>query len=437
MSECLESQSGFLAFDSPKSGITNKWKYFIVAMIPVLIMALYISPRIWFGSDNLRLLEATGYSGRDETAQAIPVFNAVSGGRILVSDSWYGNMYQNIVSIPLGFISRFVPVTEQTVIVIMRSVSLMAYIALSTVMFFFALHYLGDTTAIFIPFLTSTLFASAGFIQRATMVQPHMMEYLWIVCGLYCCCLLAEEFRPKWLILSSVFAGLLMSTRLSGMYILLVIFYVLLGRLWIKVHRKDAFPIVPLYLKLMSIVPFLIAVIGVVSVCYIWIDFSPGTGFIPQVISYGTLQLIGTAAILLGSGLGYVLMMLGRKNNVGKLSKVAEHLYTNSVSITPKIIIYTLVIFTIFYVSMIVLSPAFINPVEPFHRLAKFAGFLGARPHHPVAGGQFWVFPLMFFDGLGPIWSFAAIVGMLIILKKLLFSGYVVRASNFRLSFCI
>ena len=108
--------------------------FFCAALLPVFILCNQLLVRLTVGANDLRFVEVMPF-GRDEAYVATTFWTSWERG-IPLFGSIYGSLYYNIAFIIAKLISFFAPVSQFTVIVLMRSISLGSYF-LSAVSLYF------------------------------------------------------------------------------------------------------------------------------------------------------------------------------------------------------------------------------------------------------------------------------------------------------------
>ena len=67
------------------------------------------------------------------------------------------------------------------------------------------------------------LAVTPDFLRWSLESHPDFPQLFWVLCALLACCRLANEFRLRWILLASLFAGLAFGTKYIGIFLLPVI----------------------------------------------------------------------------------------------------------------------------------------------------------------------------------------------------------------------
>jgi 4-amino-4-deoxy-L-arabinose transferase-like glycosyltransferase len=199
---------------------------FLIAVLPWFIMAIVMFPRLDFGATDLRIIEAV-FGGRDQAYIAGTMWRAWERG-LPIYGSLYGDLYFNIAWLLLWIGSLFTTVTQHTVIFMLRSISLVSYLAIGVISYIWFRRFSGIIGA----FIYSTLFfllsANSDFIFRTTACQPDMLNLTFCVLTFFACLELSNNLNRRWLYIASISAGLVMAVKYSGILFLPLIGMVLL-----------------------------------------------------------------------------------------------------------------------------------------------------------------------------------------------------------------
>ena len=206
----------------------------VLGLTPWIIMGIFLLPRITFGSENLRILEAMPI-GRDQAHVAGVMWGGWKTGAPMFY-STYGYLYYNISWWVLRIISLFIPITEQLIIIVLRSLNLFSFLGIGFFSYFWVRKRLSVVYALFYSLLFFALFQNNDFILRTTVVQPDMINMFAIVIAFFTALDLALNYSRKQLIISAITLGVIMSIKYVGFIFLpLIVFIIYLHKRRLKV----------------------------------------------------------------------------------------------------------------------------------------------------------------------------------------------------------
>lgn len=202
----------------------------VLGLTPWIIMGIFLLPRITFGSENLRILEAMPI-GRDQAHVAGVMWGGWKTGAPMFY-STYGYLYYNISWWILKIISLFIPITEQLIIIVLRSLSLFSFLGIGFFSYFWVRKRLSVVYALFYSLLFLALFQNNDFILRTTVVQPDMINMFAIIIAFFTSVDLALIYNRNRIIYSAISVGAVMSIKYIGFIFLPIIVFI------IYLHKK-------------------------------------------------------------------------------------------------------------------------------------------------------------------------------------------------------
>ena len=112
-----------------------------------------------------------------------------------------------------GFVS---PVSDSTIIIILRTISLVAALITGACTFLIARNLYGDLAGL----IASTILLSSTLVYKWTIeIHPDLLQLCFLTASLYSITLLARQFSFKRVILCSLFAGIAMGTKYGGVFL--------------------------------------------------------------------------------------------------------------------------------------------------------------------------------------------------------------------------
>lgn len=205
---------------------------FILGILPWIIMTFVVFPRLWFAADNLRMIEVSPL-GRDEGFLGGTLWGGWKTGAPIFF-SIYGFFYSNIFWVFAKISSFVLPVTEQLTIVFSRGISLVSYISLGLLSYFWLRQKQGVLFAVIYSLLLFLVSKDNDFIIRTTSIQTDLLNFVTILLSFFAILHLADKFTVKRLLLVSFFLGMMMAVKFSAFlllpFLLLALFMVMLNR---------------------------------------------------------------------------------------------------------------------------------------------------------------------------------------------------------------
>ncbi len=134
----------------------------------------------------------------------------------------YGHLFFNIALITLRFFSTLDLPTDQIIIIVLRSISLISGLLCVSITFFLAKRFFGQSCAIL-----STAFLVAiplEFQSYAGISHPDLLQLVFVQLALYYCCLCATSKRFLHLKIASAFSCIAFATKYSGLFLLPLLF---------------------------------------------------------------------------------------------------------------------------------------------------------------------------------------------------------------------
>lgn len=204
-------------------GSAHKRKTAVVewVLLILLVCGYYIwlsNGAIYSASTNGRLVD------RFETDeyQLFYVTNEALVGRTLFIDwSVYGHFYFNLALIPLFLMDFFAGVSEQTVILTLRYISLISS-ALTVVLTFGIARRFFSRPAAWMSALFLAVIPSS-FNLWSIKIHPDTLQMFMVVACLFAASEFVASRKKGWLLIASIFAGMSFSTKYVGVFLMPII----------------------------------------------------------------------------------------------------------------------------------------------------------------------------------------------------------------------
>lgn len=185
-----------------------------------IVLIALLAPRLFYGSDNLRALEAVA-AGRDEAYVAGSAWGIWLHGPFTLSSA-YGDLYYFLGWLALRVFAVFRQPSEHVAIVVLRSISLFSYVAFGAGMYFWVKRLAGPVAAAVALLLAASLTSSGDFAMRATACQPDMLNLALSALALV---LIVQSLRKPTLKSAAAVGaavGAVMAVKLSAVFVALL-----------------------------------------------------------------------------------------------------------------------------------------------------------------------------------------------------------------------
>jgi len=194
----------------------------LIAAGVALLWMLTLAPFLSFGSSNHRLVEAFG---PDEAMQLNLLHDAVARRSFALEFGPYGHLGFNLILLILRAVPG--PITDAHILYVGRALGVVFAAATALLTFVWARRAYG-TGAAWIAF--SLLLVNQTLYLETAELNPDLGQLFFLMLALAFLVKLAEESRPKWLMLASIAAGLAFAAKYSGLFILPVAVLALMRR---------------------------------------------------------------------------------------------------------------------------------------------------------------------------------------------------------------
>jgi hypothetical protein len=250
---------------------------FLALAIPYFIWFAW--PSIWTASENLRIVSVFGAG---ESTHLRLLRDAINRGSFQIHFNYYGHLHFNISLMTLFILNLFAPVTDQQIIIVLRTVPTIFGIATVAVTFLTARRYFGHFAAWGSALLLSIV--PLKFLHMAVRSRPDIPQLFFLVLGLYFCLRLSEEKHWKWMIFASLSAGMAFASKYSGIFLLPVIWMIRI----IQIGNVSECPIMISPARFARIARFATGGIGIISIV-IGIVFKPD--FVESYLLLGSFRI--------------------------------------------------------------------------------------------------------------------------------------------------
>ena len=184
--------------------------------------AWFAWPLVGAASENFRLVSA--FVG-DEAIYADRVAQLLDLRTLHIDVQDQGHLYLYLALFPLLLLRHFAPVSQQSIILALRMVSLALALATVIVTFLIARRYFGRVTGwLAVVFLCLTPY----FWVYGTTARTDIPQVSFLVLCLYFCCRLAEDRTIRYLVYASVSAALAFGCKYVGAMMLPVLWVVVI-----------------------------------------------------------------------------------------------------------------------------------------------------------------------------------------------------------------
>lgn len=268
----------FLPSDEKKNLFSNNYfnivfeiVFFSAALLPVFILCSELLVRLTIGANDLRFVEAMPF-GRDEAYVATTFWTSWERG-IPLFGSIYGSLYYNVTFIIAKLLSFFTPVSQFTVIVLMRSVSLVSYLLSGVSLYFIFRKEYGLLVPVFILICFSLLSFNEDFITRITLCQPDMLNLLLSILVFYSSSILYKKLSRNSLIFSAISVGLFMSVKHSGFIFFPFVFLIVTSAVYFDRERDPKEIFNNIYTTFFKLHLILLVVIVIFTLIYAVLSF--------------------------------------------------------------------------------------------------------------------------------------------------------------------
>ena len=190
------------------------------ALCAVLCGLLYIAftlPLLSVAADDLRM---AGVYSLDEFGAATVVRHLYRGETLDPGTYKYGGLFYYLPMVALKFLGALGDVSERMIVVTLRGFCTLAGLGCLWMTYRIGLRVFNPVAASIACVL---LAVAPAFLRWSVESHPDLPQLFWVLCALLACCRLANEFRLRWILLASLFAGLAFGTKYIGIFLLPVI----------------------------------------------------------------------------------------------------------------------------------------------------------------------------------------------------------------------
>lgn len=191
---------------------------FALGVIPWVVMAFIVFPRIWFSSENLRMLEVAPI-GRDEGFLGATMWGGWRTGAPIFF-SIYGYLYSNIFWVTAKILSFAVPITEHAAIIILRSINLLSYILVGAITFGVTRKQFGAILALIFSWTLFLVSKDHDLINRTYAIQTDVFNFLSIIISFFAILRLTSGVSVKKVSVAAFCMGTMMAVKYSGFMLL-------------------------------------------------------------------------------------------------------------------------------------------------------------------------------------------------------------------------
>jgi len=178
----------------------------------VVLWMLTLTPFLTFASSNYRLVEAFS---TDEALQLNLLRDAAGRNSFALNFGPYGHLMFNGILLVLRIVPG--PPTDARILYVGRALSVLFAGATALLTFAWARRSYGTAPA-WIAF--SLLLVNRTLYVETAEIKPDDIQLFFLMLALFFVARLADEPRPRWLVLASATAGLAFAAKYSGMFVL-------------------------------------------------------------------------------------------------------------------------------------------------------------------------------------------------------------------------
>lgn len=196
----------------------NKQKWLEWILLISIVAGYYIwfsSSTVYSASSNSRLLEV--FDG-DEYNNFNVVHEALMEHTLHIRWEVYGHFFYNLALIPFYILQRFIPISDQSLIVFQRVETTFFSAATVILTFTLARRYFNSRVA-WLGSMFLMVFP-ASFNRWAVTSHPDSLQMFLLVGGFLGCSEYLISKNKRWLMFATVFAGLAFATKYAGIFLL-------------------------------------------------------------------------------------------------------------------------------------------------------------------------------------------------------------------------